>query len=123
MEGEGTTSVVGGPCDSLQVVGLHSGTMGHGRLLSRSVRKNTGSSLNAGAGTVEETSADIDQCQCGVRSPLRQSDNVQVHSRRDTDDRRAENPGKESDSRTGPKRGCSEVTSGRTVQPDVGPPG
>jgi len=59
MEGEGTTSVVGGPCDSLQVVSLHSGTMGHGSLVSRSFRKNTGSSLNAVApGTVEETSAD-----------------------------------------------------------------
>ena len=51
MEGEGTTSVVGSPCDSLQVVGLHSGTMGHGSLLPRSFRENTRSSLNADART------------------------------------------------------------------------
>ena len=57
MEGEGTTSVVGGPCDSLQVVGLHSGTMGHGSLVSRPVGENARSPLNAGTGTIE-TSAD-----------------------------------------------------------------
>ena len=37
MKGESTTSVAGGPCDSLQVVNLYSGIIRRGRLLSRSI--------------------------------------------------------------------------------------
>ena len=98
MEGEGTTSVVGSPCDSLQVVGLHSGTMGHGSLLSRSFRKNTRSPLNADAGTELRSQAltDIDQRRCGVKPPLLQQNDAHDHNRGGMDDRGAENTGKKS---------------------------